>query len=179
MEDVRAYAFEPSNPCSSPANATSSTLVWNLMPSSLIRWAIASNETVPEPSSLPPGAYNTAVSLRRSQKRGERMHSRVASQTTHASHSGQRSKRWTASLLCRRIYFTQKTILRQRPRPREQARRVPYQTTLGAKPSKNGLSSHDAPAASNCDLSHAAATREPPANEWRDSIPEAPSSLVR
>lgn len=59
VEHVRAYAFEPSSPCSSPANATSSTLVWNLRRSSLIRRAIASNETTPEPSSLPPGAYNT------------------------------------------------------------------------------------------------------------------------
>lgn len=64
---VRAYAFEPYNPCSSPANATSSTFVWNLMPSSLIRRAIASKEMVPEPSSLPPGAYNSSImSTRRS-----------------------------------------------------------------------------------------------------------------
>ena len=66
-EHVRAYAFDPSSPCSSPANATSSTLVWNLRPSSLIRWAIASNEMVPEPSSFPPGAYNMVVSARRAQ----------------------------------------------------------------------------------------------------------------
>ena len=36
-EHVQAYAFKLSNPCSSPANAMSSTSVWNVRPSSLMR----------------------------------------------------------------------------------------------------------------------------------------------
>ena len=101
-EHVRAYAFEPSNPCSSPANATSSTLVWNVRPSSLMRWAIASREMVPEPSSLAPGAYELAVSvIRRSQ---QSVHSHVVSQTIHASHNDRRSTPSTAGPPCQRIY---------------------------------------------------------------------------
>lgn len=174
-EDIRAYAFEPHNPCSSPANATTSTVEWNLTPSSLIRRAIASNEMVPEPSSLPPGACSTTMSPH--DHSTAHTHSRVMNQTSHVNHSDQRPKRSTAGLPYLRIYFTQNPSINVYGH--ERVRRVPYQTTLGAKPTRKDLSSHVAPVCSNCSLSHAAATREPLENEWRDSSPDVPSSLVR
>jgi hypothetical protein len=51
-----AYALDPSNPCSSPAKATSSTLLWNRIALFDIARAMDNIETVPEPSSSPPGA---------------------------------------------------------------------------------------------------------------------------
>ena len=85
---------------------------------------------VPEPLSLPPGAYDSAVSVsRRSQ---QSIHSHVVSETIHASHNDRRSTPSTAGPPCLRIYWqarcayvninVQEAGLKKRPT---------YQTTLG------------------------------------------------